>query len=475
MWRNEKMNRLFFGLLAVALTAAFVPKSAGQGPGYRPSAYPTVYPTQQPIQNPAHYPAQPAIYLHANPATAYPAVTTPIAPGYVQPAGCSTCGPAPSFAAPMYGGPVHDGQMYGGEVMYGDAGVPCDGSCDGACGGGCEGACGDGAGWLGGHCGLFGGYNGQHCGKLNGPYGSGGNCLPRWYDVHAEWLFWKRDFDESLSFSSAGILGPDALNANQLDLSEESGFRVTGAYLLGVATSMEFTYFGALNWASGAQASSPDGALFSVFSDFGSNPLNGFPETDFGTLHQIALSSELDNGEINVRHRWVSANCLVHSSMLAGARYFRLREDLIYATQTDLGAMNYKVKTDNDLVGAQVGGDLFFSISPRLKVGAEVEGGLYGTSSSQRTNMVSTNSPALREYNHDNDVAFLGEAGVIALFRATSQLTLRVGYQVLYVDGVALAVDNFNTTSPFTARNSFLDTSGDVFYHGSTLGFEWTH
>ena len=71
--------------------------------------------------------------------------------------------------------------------------------------------------------------------------------------------------------------------------------------------------------------------------------------------------------------------------------------------------------------------------------------------------MTSTNGPSLREYNEDNDVAFLGEAGVMALFRATSQLTLRIGYQVLYVDGVALAVDNFNTASPFAARDSFLD------------------
>ena len=150
-------------------------------------------------------------------------------------------------------------------------------------------------------------------------------------------------------------MGPDALNANQLDFSEESGFRVTGAYLLGVAIGLGSSLISARSTGPPARRpTSPNGELFSVFSDFGSNPLNGFPETDFANLHQIALSSELDNAEINLRHRWVSANCLLHNSILVGARYFRLREDLIYDTRTAIGAMDYRVKTDNDLIGAQM-------------------------------------------------------------------------------------------------------------------------
>jgi hypothetical protein len=62
----------------------------------------------------------------------------------------------------------------------------------------------------------------------------------------------------------------------------------------------------------------------------------------------------------------------------------------------------------------------------------------------------------------------------MALYRATPRLTLRTGYQVLFVDGVALAVENFNTESPFSARDPFLNARGDVVYHGATAGFEWT-
>jgi hypothetical protein len=195
--------------------------------------------------------------------------------------------------------------------------------------------------------------------------------------------------------ASVGILGPEALSTGDLNLREESGFRVTGAYLVGPSTAVEATYFGALNWGSSATVEG-NGNLFSVFSDFGSNPLNGFPETDFADRQSVALSSELDNAELNLRHRSVSANCMWHSSMLVGVRYLRLREDLIYATEAAAGEMSYQLKTDNDLVGAQLGGDLFLCLTPRLKVGGEIEAGVYGTYSKQRTNVLCTSSHARR-------------------------------------------------------------------------------
>jgi hypothetical protein len=211
-----------------------------------------------------------------------------------------------------------------------------------------------------------------------------------------------------------------------------------------------------------------------VFSDFGSDPLFGFPETDAASWHSVSLSSEIDNGELNLRHRWVSANCMLHSSWLVGARYLRLSEDLVYTTASTEGGMLYRLKTDNDLVGAQIGTELFICLTPRFKLGGEIEAGVYGTHSNQRTNVWCTSCAPLRERDSEGDVAFIGEAGVMAIFRATPRLTGRAGYQVLFIDGVALAAENFNTASPFSVRNSFLDNTGNVTFHGATVGFEWT-
>ncbi len=165
---------------------------------------------------------------------------------------------------------------------------------------------------------------------------------------------------------------------------------------------------------------------------------------------------------------------MLHSSWLIGARYLRLREDMVYTTETESGGMTYRLKTDNDLVGAQIGTDLFLCLTPRFKIGGEIEAGVYGTNSRQRTNVSCDQACIRQERDHDNDAAFIGEAGVMALFRATPRLTLRAGYQALFIDGVALAADNFNTASPFSNRATFVDNTGNLVMHGSSLGFEWT-
>jgi hypothetical protein len=283
----------------------------------------------------------------------------------------------------------------------------------------------------------------------------------------------REDIGRRIDMTSDGILGPIVLDTDDLNLDDASGFRVTGAYLVGPGTNLELTYFGTFNWASAAQVTGP-GNLYSVFSAFGSDPFGGFPETDAANLQRIDYSSALNNAELNLRHRWTSANCVLHGSWLVGARYVALDEDFGYFTQTNLGEMNYLVTTENDLIGAQIGTDMFFCVSPRFKIGGEVEAGVYGNHARQRTNVTATLSPSLHELERDDDVAFVAEAGAIGLFRLTPRLTVRGGYQLIYIDGVALAVENFNTESPFTARQAFLDDGGDVFYHGVTLGFEWT-
>ena len=365
-------------------------------------------------------------------------------------------------------------QVQQASCIGGSCGVGCS---DGGCGMLGGGACGGG----GAGCGLLGGGCGGHCCGKHGPNGTGACCAPRWFDVQADWLFWNRDFGDSLALASDGRLGPIALSTDDLEIKDESGVRVTGAYLIAPATALEVSYFGGFNWASSAVATSDANELFSVFSEFGTNPFNGFNQTDFASEHSVAFSSALDNGELNLRHRWVSANCIFHCSTMAGVRYFRLAEDMIHSTTAANGSMDYVLKTDNDLVGAQIGSDFAICVTPRFKIGGDIDAGVYGTHSKQRTdvnwtsiNVGSVTEGSLAELESASDVAFVGEAGLHTLFQVTPRLNLRAGYQVLFVTGVATAVDNFNTESPFSSRNAYINNDGKVFYHGANLGFEFT-
>ena len=335
-------------------------------------------------------------------------------------------------------------------------------------------ACSNGACGLGS---LFGGCN--SCGIAGCDQfcsGAGGCCLPRWFDAHAEWMYWTRDTSESLALSSRGVGGPIVLNTGNLDYEHSSGYRVTGAYLVGPSTGIEATYYGGFNWQNSLTRNSPNQQLYSVFSDFGRTPQCGYPETGQGFQHSVAMSSDLNNGEVNVRRRFVGANCHAHSSLLVGVRYFRLREDLVYNTLTNIPSndyMDYQIKTDNDLVGVQTGGDFYICLTPRFKIGAEAKAGVYGTHSKQRTRIF-TSSPPRFESRGVSDVAFLGDAAAVLLYRVTPRMTLRGGYQILYVDGVATGVNNFNTADPFVTRSVFINNDGEFFAHGANVGFEWT-
>ena len=69
----------------------------------------------------------------------------------------------------------------------------------------------------------------------------------------------------------------------------------------------------------------------------------------------------------------------------------------------------------------------------------------------------------------------------MAIIKLTPQLTFRAGYQGLYAVNVALAPEQFNPVAPAlfsppvgVGRVPFINTHGDVLYHGGTAGFERT-
>ena len=168
---------------------------------------------------------------------------------------------------------------------------------------------------------------------------------------------------------------------------------------------------------------------------------------------------------------------------MAGIRYVSLDEAFSYNTQADSGgSLDYDVDVTNDLVGVQLGTDLYVCVSPRFKVGAEVEAGVFGNDSTSTTVVNTVDggvaSTPINEELGDEDVAFVGELGAVGMFRVTPRLTIRGGYTLLYMDGVALATDNFNTAAPFASfsadRVSQHRDNADVLYHGANLGFTWT-
>jgi hypothetical protein len=479
--------------LAVALDA-----STAGAQGYAPPGYggaPPMYYAPAAMAPPGMMP--PGLYPAAY------GGPTPAAPGQFAPLPGAMAGPA---AGPMPGAPL--GPMPGAMPMspdaYGGYGEmpldygmgPIDTGCPYCGGRGCD-ACQhlrgphkrDGL--LGG---VYSGFCADLCGLI-GPYPDGGCAAIRWFDVAVDYMSLRRDdAGSNIMFASSVLGGPDAaLETNDIDFDYEPSFRFTGVFQAGPGSNVEFTYYGLFNYNEAVDARSPTNELFSVYTNFGTIPVvGGLPETDFSNLQRIEYSSTFDSFEVNFRQRWISANCRYQGSWLFGVRHFILDENFRYFTRSGVAAgldplvaaqSNTTVSTGNNLTGAQLGGDIWICLVPGLRLGVEGKAGVYGNNMNANTTItVNTLLPpddVFREHLDDTDVAFIGDANFLLTYRLSYQWTLRGGYQLLYVDGVALASENFNPTLPNLAnvngliRQPAVNDNGNVFYHGWNVGLEF--
>jgi hypothetical protein len=305
----------------------------------------------------------------------------------------------------------------------------------------------------------------------------------------------REEVSRPINFASAGQ-GPGApivLSTNDLSFNEAPGMRLMGAILMGPGANLEGGYFDLFEWDTSAVVADPAGGLFSAIGDFGQVAgAPNLPELINSNFQSIHYQTELHNWELNYRRRWVSPNCRFHSSWLIGVRYLVLNEDLNYHINREdpvgavgrvVGNVDNTISIFNDVVGFTTGGDLLLCVIPRVKVGANLKATLGGVRAENHTVVRITRltgpppAPGVQTFDElagKEDVAFVGEGGIEGIFEATERITLRAGYQLLYVDGIALAPENFNTNPFLTTREPVLNDNGDVFYHGFQAGFEFT-
>ena len=397
----------------------------------------------------------------------------PQAAGYYQPGAAPQGGPPPEGVPPMQTGMSPEG--YGGAEQEGG---PCP-QCGGA---GCD-ACGN----------NFRGLLGDVLGAV-GPYPDGGAGAVRWCDFSLDFMYLKRDavgkqdaVGRHQDFASTGILGPIALSTSNMNFLWSPSFRLSCAFQVGAGSNLEFTYYGLFFHHASDQAISATHNLFSVYSQYGVLPFNGFAETDLSSKQTLSDSSRFNSFETNFRQRWVSANSRYQGSWLGGVRYFQLNEAFEYATLSPSsqfnatgGYSNTSVLTFNSLTGIQLGGDFWLNLLPGFRVGAEFKAGVFGNHANQVSTLAFSSGTPFEEKVKNNQVAFVTNADLMATYRLNYHWTAKIGYHFLYVDGVALAAENFNPVppkvffpSPLVNRVATINSSGELFYSGFTAGMEF--
>ncbi len=227
------------------------------------------------------------------------------------------------------------------------------------------------------------------------PYGEAGIHAQRWYDVSAEAVF--------LSHTNGGLMGdltsrgpgpiPPAINppadivlrlgdANGGD-DLEAGMRLSAAVIFGAGANLEFTFMGGNEWESRAFVADDDPIFFSFISDFGTDPINGYDDTDRSILQSVDARSDFDTIEINYRRRTVGPYGRFQGSWLVGLRYLRFSNSLIYSTVGEVDNGNAipdrrffqsDDQIKNHLFGPQAGLDLWWNMTAGVNLGLGVKG-----------------------------------------------------------------------------------------------------
>jgi len=163
-------------------------------------------------------------------------------------------------------------------------------------------------------------------------------------------------------------------------------------------------------------------------------------------------------------------------------RYMKLRETLDYDTVSQLPDPDTEntenVHVDNDLFGPQVGALAQFLVHDRAWFDLGIKGAILfdQAESSVAANVHWLGEPVAAAFRADEDAtAFLGDLSLKFNYQFASSGTIHVGYNALWLTGVALASRNFVSDIDPLANDGpgSVDHDGRVVYHGPSIGLTW--
>jgi hypothetical protein len=160
-------------------------------------------------------------------------------------------------------------------------------------------------------------------------------------------------------------------------------------------------------------------------------------------------------------------------ALLAGLRYLGLDEDLnLNSENTITGTSDYHVRATNRLYGAQVGGRVGGECG-RLAWTVTGKAGIFGNEARQSNHIDDLNNtfPVRDTLIHDGTAAMVGDLRFVTTYQLTSHWAVRGGYNLIWIENVALAPDQLDFNTDADAGTAIHDRGG-LFLYGANVGLE---
>jgi len=315
----------------------------------------------------------------------------------------------------------------------------------------------------------------------------GRSCCP-WFGSLGVLYLAREDANTRLS---CWVSAPDEqiLSTGDAATDYEWGGEIKFGRRLGCQSAVEFTY-----WSAGAFTGYAD--VWDDTNDIGAAvphdnvPIDGGFATDFfdnSRSHRISRHDELHNIELNfLRYPMACDPCSGFSmTWLAGFRFFRFTDSLNFgglAGGADWGGNGgldeayLDVRTQNNLIGFQLGTRANCQLTERLSLYATPLVGIYGNVIERRTQLYRGDGfSAFDITNEKDDFAVIGQLDLGARFRIGRRASLFGAYRVMGVTGVALA--DYQTPWFLSTATDFnsVETDGGLMLHGAVFGLEFNY
>lgn len=264
--------------------------------------------------------------------------------------------------------------------------------------------------------------------------------------------------------SQAG--GAELVNAGDLNFDFETGIDLRVSRQFFLDSEIEFRYLGIDGYNAGH---------FATATADGQGMIHDANNTPFiwasGNTLATEMKSFLYSTEINFRHPmgcdWV---------VLAGFRWAELNEDLISNFDFTGGTPasgRFGTSTNNHMYGFQLGAEgPIWRPTGRLAIEGFGKAGIFNNRADQTTVYEQPVGTGFFEGVGSADhTAFMAELGLTAVYHISDCWSLRGGYQVMWLDGVAVATNQLGAVD-MTAATGGIDCGGTVFYHGAMAGLE---
>jgi hypothetical protein len=279
----------------------------------------------------------------------------------------------------------------------------------------------------------------------------------------------------SQTVSAAGVAGADALSTANLQPDFDAGARFTIGRRIFGCYRLEGTYWGSYNWVDYASAApgTPGTTLNSLLSGGFGNPI--VPALDNNTYVAIENRTQMNSAELNLLY-WIDMPPGPYDvSLLVGARYLDIRDQFNFFSSNPTQTNALQVNSTNPLWCLQIGLVHDVLVSSRMWANFTMKGGiasdhatLVNAYTTTPAGGVATPHPGAATQNR---TAFLGDLQLTANLQITPWLVGRIGYQALFVDGIAVAADNVQTNNQLlSAGFAQINDRSNAVFHGPLIG-----